>query len=107
MSIVGRGKEEAKTEVWKHAAARAGRTKPQVLRRRWATRWDILEAEATRLASEFDPGEEEEGSGKAGFPFEVTNQVPEGLFICMRTGGRGRSSWTVRRSRVLLGTHHL
>lgn len=79
MSIVGRGKGEAKTEVRKLAAARAGGMKPQVLRQRWTPRWDILEAEATRLASELDAGEEEEGPGKAGFPFEVTNQVPGGF----------------------------
>ena len=54
--------------------------KPQVLGQRWTTRWDILEAEATRLASELDAGEEE-GPGKADFPFVVTSQVPGGLFF--------------------------
>lgn len=53
--------------------------KPRVLEQRWTAQWDILEAEAARLASELYAGEEEEGPGEADFPFVVASQVPGGL----------------------------
>lgn len=89
MSIVGRGKQEAKTEVRKLAAARAAGMEPRVLRQRWTPRWDILEAEATRLASELDAGEEE-GPVKAGFPFEVNSQVPGGFVYLQEDRRQGQ-----------------
>ena len=90
MSIVGRGKGEAKTEVRKLAAARAGGMKPQVLRQRWTPRWDILEVEATRLTSELDAGEEEEGPGKAGWPGDQQGKWGE-VHFCLHLGILGHA----------------